>query len=388
MNEMREVFITATAATLPNAPLDNDAIEAVLGQIGAQPSRARRIVLRQNGIKTRHYAIDPATGQPTHTNASLTAAAVRALGASGFALEDMRCLVAGTSIPDQIMPGHGVMVHGELGQSAAACEVVTTAGICLSGLTALKYAWLAVKAGDAANAVATGSELCSGVLRAEHFAAENAARVAALEARPWLAFEKDFLRWMLSDGAGAFLVEPQPRAGQVNLRIEWIELASAAHRLPVCMYAGGERDSEGALSGWARFTPREWAEKSIFAIKQDVKLLDQQVVEATLETPLREIIARRGLKAEDIDWFLPHMSSCYFRQPIAAGLARVGLPIPAQRWFTNLETCGNTGAASIYIMIDALRASGRLRAGERLLCFVPESGRFSGGFMLLTVVQA
>jgi 3-oxoacyl-[acyl-carrier-protein] synthase-3 len=379
-----EAFITATAVALPNAPVDNDAIESVLGMIGGQPSRARRVVLRQNGIKRRHYAIDPATGRPTHTNASLTAEAVRSLVESGFAVQDIRCLVTGTSMPDQLMPAHGVMVHGELGNPA--CEVVSTAGICLSGLSALKYAWLAVRAGDAANAVATGSEVSSAILRAEHFATENAARVEALAAHPWIAFEKDFLRWMLSDGAGAFLVEPQPRPGQLNLRIDWIDLSSAAHRLPVCMYAGAEREGEGTLTGWARFAPRTWAEESIFAVKQDVKLLDRHVVEATLETPLRAVIARRGLQADAIDWFLPHMSSHYFRQPVADALARVGLPLPCERWFTNLETCGNTGSASIYIMLDALRRSGRLSLGQRLLCFVPESGRFSSGFMLLTVV--
>ena len=219
---MIESFITATAVALPNAPVDNDAVESVLGMIGGVPSRARRVVLRQNGIKQRYYAIAPLTGKPTHSNASLTAEAVRALSDSCFSINDIDCLVSGTSIPDQIMPGHGVMVHGELGNPG--CEVVTTSGICLSGLTALKYAWLAVRAGDSKKAVATGSELCSGVLRAERFADENAARVNALELRPWIAFEKDFLRWMLSDGAGAFLVEHQPRPGQINLRIDWIEL--------------------------------------------------------------------------------------------------------------------------------------------------------------------
>jgi 3-oxoacyl-[acyl-carrier-protein] synthase-3 len=380
---VNEVFITATAAFLPNAPVDNERIEEVLGQIGGQPSRARRIVLRQNGIRTRHYAIDPATGHPTHSNARLAAEAVRALQEDGLAPDEIRCLVAGTSLPDQIMPGHAVMLHGELGNPA--CEVVTTAGICLSGLSALKYAWLSVKAGEQENAVAVASELPSPVLRAEHFAAENAARVASLAVQPRIAFEKDFLRWMLSDGAGAFLLEAKPRNAQINLRIDWIELSSAAHRLPVCMYAGGERDAEGRLVGWGRFPADAWAAQSIFAIKQDVKLLDQHVVEATLEAPLREIIARRGLKTEDFDWFLPHMSSYYFRQPIADGLARVGLPIPGERWFTNLETCGNTGAASLYIMLDELKRSGRLAAGQRILCFVPESGRFSSGFMALTV---
>ncbi|MDR2626266.1 MAG: beta-ketoacyl-ACP synthase III [Zoogloeaceae bacterium] len=383
---MNEVFITATAIALPNAPVGNEAVEAVLGKVGGLSSRARRIVLRQNGIKSRHYAIDPATGAPTHSNASLTAEAVRALGERGFALGDIRCLVTGTSLPDQLMPNHGVMVHGELGNPA--CEVVSTAGICLSGLTALKYAWLAVGAGDAANAVATGSEISSAILRAEHFASENAARAEALEKYPWIAFEKDFLRWMLSDGAGAFLLEPRPREGRINLRIDWIELSSAAHRLPVCMYAGGERESGGALRGWAGFSPRQWLEQSIFAVKQDVKLLDRHVVEATLEAPLRAIAARRGLVAGEIDWFLPHMSSYYFRQPIFDGLARAGVPVPFERWFTNLAARGNTGSASIYILIDELCRSGRLAPGNRLLCFVPESGRFSSGFLHLTVVCA
>jgi 3-oxoacyl-[acyl-carrier-protein] synthase-3 len=382
---MSEAFITATATALPNAPVDNESIENILGRIGGKPSRARLIVLRQNGIKSRHYAIDLASGLPTHTNASLTAEAVRALAQSGgFALDSLRCLVTGTSMPDQVIPNHGVMVHGELGNPA--CEVVSTAGVCLSGLTALKYAWLAVKGGDTENAVATGSELSSAILRAEHFSAESAARVAALSAQPGIAFGKDFLRWMLSDGAGAFLVEPRPRAGQVNLRIDWIDLSSAAHRLPVCMYAGGERGPDGRLVGWARFSSGQWAEKSIFAIKQDVKLLDRHIAEATLEIPLAALIERRRLKAEEIDWFLPHMSSYYFRQPIADALARVGLPIPLDRWFTNLETKGNMGSASIYVMADELRRSGRLAPGERLLCFVPESGRFSSGFMHLTVI--
>jgi 3-oxoacyl-[acyl-carrier-protein] synthase-3 len=382
---MTEAFITATAAVLPNAPIDNESIEAVLGQIGGKPSRARPIVLRQNGIKSRHYAIDPASGLPTHTNASLTAEAIRALAqASGFALESLHCLAAGTSIPDQIVPGHGVMVHGELGNCA--CEVVTTAGVCVAGLAALKYAWLAVKGKEAENAIAAGSELPSAVLRAEFYSEENAARVAALEANPGIAFEKDFLRWMLSDGAGAFLIEPRPRAGQINLRIDWIEISSAAHRLPVCMYMGGDRNPDGTLKGWTQFPAKEWAEKSIFALKQDVKLLDRHISEATLEAPLSELIVRRNLKVSELDWFLQHMSSYYFRQPAIEALARIGLPIPFDRWFTNLETKGNTGAASVYIMIDELRRSGRLAPGERLLCFVPESGRFSSGFMHLTVV--
>jgi len=67
------------------------------------------------------------------------------------------------------------------------------------------------------------------------------------------------------------------------------------------------------------------------------------------------------------------------------GLKNVGFEIPYERWFTNLISKGNTGSASIYIMLDELFNSGKLKSGEKLLCYIPESGRFSSAFMLLTV---
>ena len=44
-----------------------------------------------------------------------------------------------------------------------------------------------------------------------------------------------------------------------------------------------------------------------------------------------------------------------------------------RRWFTNLSTKGNTGSASIYIILDELASSGKIRSGDRLLCFIPET---------------
>jgi 3-oxoacyl-[acyl-carrier-protein] synthase-3 len=340
------VYITRSAAALPNAPVENDAVEAILGQVGERPSRARRVVQRNNGIRRRYYAVDPATGEPSHSNAGLTAHAIRGLAGNGFALEDIACLACGTSNADQLLPNHAVMVHGELGSPA--CEVVATAGVCLSGTTALKYGWMSVLSGCSRNAVVTGSEVASKVLRSTNYDQAE------------LTFEEDFLRWMLSDGAGALLLEPAPRRG-LNLRIEWLELLSYANQLPTCMSMGADQ-----------------------RLRQDVRLLNEAVVEYTLVKPLQRVVAKRSLSADKVDWFLPHMSSEYFRRPVAEGLARAALPVPPERWFTNLVSVGNIGAAAIYLMLDELLGSGRIRAGQRLLCFVPESGRFSSGFMYLT----
>jgi len=378
------VYITRTSSFLPLAAVDNDAMESALGMTGAKPSRARKITLRSNGIKTRHYALDPQTGDVRYTNAQLAAEAVRGLTDETFGLNDIVCLATGTSTPDQIMPNHGVMVHGELGN--AACEVISTAGVCAAGAAALKYAWLAVRSGEFANAVATGSEAVSIILKATRYAAETEQQANELEKRPELAFEKDFLRWMLSDAAGAMLLQNRPNPTGLSLRIDWIDITSYANEMPVCMYAGAEKNTDGTLTGWARFSHEELGRQSVLAIKQDVKLLNKNIVEYCLIKPLGKIAAKRGLSSAHIDWFVPHMSSEFFRQPIADGLEKIGLPIPAERWFTNLATRGNSGAASFFVMIDELFHSGRLRSGQHILGLVPESGRFSSAYIHLTVV--
>ncbi|MDJ0807031.1 MAG: beta-ketoacyl-ACP synthase III [Gammaproteobacteria bacterium] len=380
------VYITNTSAFLPNRPVENDQIEAVLGMVGGRPSRARRLVLRSNGIKQRYYAIDPQTGEVRYTNAEMTAASIRQLFASADEVGQIECLVSGTSMPDQIMPSHGVMVHGELGNGP--CEVVSTAGICLSGMSALKYAYLGVKCGEYQTVVSSGSELASPILHAKNFESESQQKLESLKKTPEIAFEKDFLRWMLSDGAGAFLVEGSPlqRAAQPVFRIDWIEISSYASELETCMYAGAEKQKDGSLKGWRLFDQYELIDHSVLTVKQDVKLLNENIVPVSVRRTLEKVIHKTGISAGDIDYFLPHISSMFFYEQVYEALIEMDFPIPKERWFTNLATKGNTGSASVYIMLDEFAKSGRLRPGDKLLCFVPESGRFSSSFMLLSVV--
>ena len=153
-------YITDIAIFMPNDPVENDRMEEILGMINDLPSRTKKIILRNNGIKKRYYAIDPATGRTTHSNAQLAAEAVKNLKPyDGFRVEDIELLSCGTSAPDQFMPGHASMVHGEVGGSK--CEIVSTAGVCLSGISSLKYACMSVALGLTDNGVATGSEQSS-----------------------------------------------------------------------------------------------------------------------------------------------------------------------------------------------------------------------------------
>jgi 3-oxoacyl-[acyl-carrier-protein] synthase-3 len=368
-------YITATAACLPGLPVGNDDIERVLGSIGGQASRLKSRVLKNNGIRTRHYALD-ASGRPTHTTAQLAAEAARgALAAADVSLGALSLLTCGASVSDVVTPGIASLVHGELG--GPSMEVASTHGVCTAGFTALKYAAMAVASGTP-NAVAVGVERPSSFLHASHFAPELAARQVD-EADPLIGFDQEFLRWMLSDGAGAALIEGTPRPG--SLRIEWMDLVSYANELPTCMYMGGQRTADGGLRGWRDLGADVALRTGAFNLHQDVKVLDNIV--SVCARSLEHVRARRRLTPDEVTWFLPHYSSEVFRGRTADELTRTGFPIPEERWASNLTTRGNTGAASILIMLADLLASGRVRAGDGILLMVPESGRFSCGWALL-----
>ncbi len=231
---MNNVYITRVSRFLPNKPVGNDDMESKLGVINGQESKARRIVLRNNEIKSRYYAIDD-NGVFTHNNAELAKEAVELLCDDSFKSDQIELLSCGTTSPDQILPSHAAMVHGLLKNGNM--EINSSTGACCSSMNAMKYAYLAVKAEQVANAVCTGSERFSSWLKSDIFEHEIS-NLISLEERPILAFNKEFLRWMLSDGAGAFLLENEPK-GKNPLKIEWMEGFSYAFELEACMYSAG-----------------------------------------------------------------------------------------------------------------------------------------------------
>ncbi|MFO0414246.1 MAG: beta-ketoacyl-ACP synthase III [Bacteroidota bacterium] len=377
-----EVYITRTSSFYPNQQVSNEEMEDFLGIINDQASKSRRIVLRNNGIKARFYAIDK-DGKPTHSNAEMVALAIRKLFNKDInEIKQVELLSCGTSTPDQMMPSHAVMVHGWLPESEN-IEVVSPSGVCCSGMHAFKYAFMSVKLGQVKKAISSGSERLSRILRADQFELE-VQKMKELEANPYLSFEKDFLRWMLSDGAATFLIENKKNETGLSLRVEWIESFSFANEAETCMYMASEKMEDGSLKSYMDYSPKELLQKSILSIKQDVKLLGENIVKLGF-IKLKWLFEQKNIDANDIDYFLPHMSSHFFEDKIYNALVEYNIEIPKDRWFTNLSSKGNVGAASIYLMLDELFNSGQLRPGQKILLAVPESARFSYVFSLLTV---
>lgn len=376
---MPEVYITKSSKYLPNDPISNDEMEGMLGLINDESSKARRIVLRNNGITTRYYALDN-NGNPTHSNADLTFFAIKGLFDDNFDSQKLELLSCGTSTPDLLLPSHAAMVHGLLKNKSV--ELNSSSGVCNAGMNSLKFGYLSVKSGNTNNAICTGSERVSTWMLAEKFENEII-NLKKLEEQPIVAFKKDFLRWMLSDGAGAFLLENKP-SGPISLKIEWMEAFSYAYELETCMYAGGDKLEDGTIKPWSNYASNEWLSESVFAIKQDVKLLDAYILEKGALS-MKLALEKNNIKADEITYFLPHVSSHYFVKGLYNALKEQNIEVPMKNWFMNLKQVGNVGSASIYLMLEELMNSGKLVKGDKILLSVPESGRFSYSYAYLTV---
>ncbi|MQM27774.1 3-oxoacyl-[acyl-carrier-protein] synthase III C-terminal domain-containing protein [Glycomyces albidus] len=373
-------FITAAGAYLPGDPVGNDEIAARLGGVDERGDRLRRRILAANGIAKRHYALDD-RGRTTELNEELAAAALRSmLDDRGLAPADLDMLATATTQGDLLVPGFASMVHGRIG--GGPMQLLSAAGVCASSLAALDAAVAKIRLGDKEKAAVVGSELSSRWLRASRF---NSAHNGASNGGGGDA-DAHFLRWMLSDGAGSVLVEPRPRPDRPSLRVDWVRTVSLAHEHDVCMRAGMGADASPAAG-------RTWQDMGSAAAAEQAGMLllrqDTSALGALAEAGLKEFasLAQQGLiDLKRLDHVLCHYSTNAFRDIVFDRLASTGAQIDTDRWFSNLETRGNTGAASIFIALEECWRTGRFEPGQTVLLAVPESGRFSFGFAHLTCV--
>lgn len=367
------VYLTGLASFYPGEPVDNDGIERRLGLIGGKPSRLRSRILANNGIKTRHYAVGD-DQRSCHSCRSMAAQAVRAaLANAGVDLNDLDALTAATTQADLLVPGFGSQVHAELGSGSM--TVTSVGGVCSSGVSAIRDAFLQVRTGEARSAVACAAEFPSRTFKASQF-----------EGRDRVPFNAEFLRWMLSDAAGAAVLCDRPRDGGTNFRVDWVKVRSHADRYPLAMYAGTHRaaDGQGFAESWLdRPSFADAAADGLIELKQDVRLLDG-VVKFGVDNFLA-LVDDGTIAPGQIDWFLCHYSSLMFKGQIQKLLQLAGCEIPEDRWFSNLDTRGNVGAASAFVLLDALTHTGKLRPGQKVILAVPESGGSIMAFAALTV---
>lgn len=363
-------WIQSTGRFLPGVPVDNAGMDAYIAPLTRLSDRIKRRILAENGILTRHYAID-AEGRTQHSCAAMAAAAIHdCLAPTTLRLHDIGLLACGTSGGDALMPGFASMVQGEL--AAPPMQTFSSHGICASGVGAWESAAAAIELRSHQHALVAAAEMPSRLFKRSRYAARG------YDAD----FDAHFLRWMLSDGAGALSLTSAPQANAgVRLRLRFIHQRSFSGDYPVCMQLGLPPDRSRSHLDYDSWQAAE-ADGALF-LRQDIRLLPH-----LFDIGVHEYakLAHAGwIDPAKIDHFLCHYSSERFAPVVDELMAKAGLAIPRERWYSNLTSRGNTGAASIFVMLDEFLRTRTLTPGERILCFIPESGRFTVAFVLIEV---
>ncbi len=363
------VYVTGTGAFYPGEAVGNDQIDDYVAPLNGVSSRLKRRILAENGIQQRYYSTGP-KGETRFSAALMAAEAVRAcLKTAGLTADQVDMLCTGTSGGDASLPGFANMVQGEL--AAPPMTTSSHSGVCAAGLAALSHAAMALEARRASRALVATSEVPSRLFKRSRFASRGYD----------IDFDAHFLRWMLSDAAGAWLLETAPR-GPLSLKLVGVHLRSFSGDYPVCMQVGLAADGRQSYLDYESFAAAE--ADGAYALRQNIRLLPN-LFDLGIHEYVR-LVQAGWLEPRRIDHFLCHYSSERFASVVRDLLDKAGLAIPDDRWYSNLKTRGNTGAASIFVMLDDFLRERVVKPGERILCFVPESGRFTVGYVLFEAV--
>jgi len=374
---MHSVFVTGTGQFLPGDPIGNEAMVDYIGCLSPAAERLGRLTLRQNRIKSRHYAIRP-DGSSDWTVAALAAQAVQGLVRDAeVEAREIGFLATATTQNDLLVPGMASQVHALSGLPPM--EIASLQSVCASSMMALKAAALQVAAGEHRAAIAAGAEFSSRYFRPGHYLG-----TATMAEDGTLPGDAEFLRWALSDGAAGLLIEDRPAAYGLSLKVDWISLRSFADRFQPCMTGGAVRTEDG-LKPWSQCgSIAAAAVGGAFQLRQDVEAL-HRMLPVWLGEFMR-LVDEGKLDPLGVDHFLCHFSAHSLREEMVRLATKAGCMIPEERWFTNIYDKGNVGAASIFLLLDDLMRSGRAKPGQRVLLAVPESGQCIMAYAMLTVV--
>jgi 3-oxoacyl-[acyl-carrier-protein] synthase-3 len=360
---MADCYITSTGSYLPGDPVENKDINQYLGRVLGE-GQVQNKILAVNGIHTRHYALDKKQNI-THSIYELAAEAVKDCLSQDGDSSKIDYLSAGTTYAPILAPGLSSLLHDQLSKQSVishSVEINSNSGICSSGAQALVNATRAVKAGEAMAALSVGVEQSSVGLRSKAFRATYDIPAILRDVRTSKWFMSVFLRFMLSDGAGAFLLEAQPREQTFSLKVNWSYSRSFANQAPLCMQL----------------------QSSPLVLRQDIKILAKYMAPLSKKA-VEDALCEHGETLDHYSMVLPHMSSYYFERSVKKIMGELS-PHREVPYWTNLRTAGNTGAASIFIMLDEYIKTQPVAAGDRILLFVPESGQFNYVLVSLTVV--
>ena len=279
-------------------------------------------ITSRTGIKTRFHCTTE-----THTDMCVGAAR-QALENAGIKPEEIGACVVATFSADYLSPSAGCMLQRELGlPHDTVCFDLNAA--CSGFLFALHTMECLLAAAPRKYGLVLGAEMLS-----------------------------RFINWedrgtcvLFGDGAGAVVVE-------------WRENYPSIHALLGCH---GDPDMLG-VTGAEKAEPAR-----IFMHGQPTFKFAVQAVPYCID----QVLERSGKTMDDVDFFVFHQANARI-----IDLAVRKYHIPPEKYYKNIQTYGNTSAASIPLVISELHDLGKVGPGSRILVVGFGGGLTWGGALI------
>nr|WP_246494153.1 beta-ketoacyl-ACP synthase III [Streptomyces zagrosensis] len=273
----------------------------------------------RTGIGQRHF-VEP--GQATSDLA--VEAGRRALESAGIAQVD--ALVVATTTPDRSCPATAPLVAHRLGLTGAAAFDVSA--VCTGFVYGLASAAGLITAGVATRVLLIGADTYSAIVDPDD-------RTNAI---------------IFGDGAGAVVL----RAGHSEEpgAIGHFDLGSdGAGEELIIVAAGGSRQ---------RSTPGEVSRADRHFAMQGKAVYRHAITR--MSASARASLTAADWKVDEVDHFVPHQANQRILRAVADDLG-----LPPERCVSNVESVGNTGAASIPLALADAAARKVIEPGDRVL---------------------
>ena len=291
-------------------------------------------ITSRTGIKQRRKA-----GPDEYTSQFAVRASRAAIKRAGIDASEIDLILCATVTPDQILPATGCLIQAELGaHKAAAMDIVAA---CSGFLYGVSMANSMIRDGQTKYALVIGAEILT----------------------RYVDYTDRSTCVLFGDGAGAAIVGPvEEGRGILATRIR------SDGRYEEQLFAPG-----GGTKGG--FTAETIANGDHF-FKMRGNELFKVAVRSMTDISL-DVLGQAGLKADDVDLFIPHQANQRITDAVAGKLR-----VEESRVYSNIAQHGNTSSASIPIALDECVEAGRIKEGDIILMASFGGGVTWGGTVL------
>jgi 3-oxoacyl-[acyl-carrier-protein] synthase III len=365
-----EIFVqlTGTGSYLPGNAIPAHEVDRYLGDLTEAPDKIRKwlnriqpLMREMLDVEFYHFAIDPVTRSFTEDNITMSAkAAQKALLDAGLHASDIDLIVYGSAHQDQ-MPTASVRIQEQLGIEQ--CGEISIHANCTSAYKAFLVASDMIRNGRYKNALVISSSMSSSELVAEYYN------------QPLVTKQELFLRYFLSDGAAALILQAKGKK-ENGLFIEQVYMESIG---------GNKQSAMGNKRPAYWMNPKIEFEKGYHHLAQ----MFQEELRENFHEPdgsvfikgLKRMIDKYRINLSSLRFFQVNFPSKHITELVMDECESLG--INRKTLYTKMSTMGYIGPPMALLCLDKIKKEETLRNGDQILSFVTEVSKFmQAGYLL------